>query len=142
MVGSPVKPQYYNYLQKISHQNIHFIEKPRDPVLSTLYHNCHLYITADRNLFFGLPIAEAAFFGKPTIAFNHAAATEIIDNGQTGFIVDNEQKLKRLLKALITNPKHLAKLGQNAHKKAIDQFLWEKVAQQYHDFLQKITKTL
>lgn len=142
IVGVPIKPKYWRYLKKISRKNIHFIENPQDSDLSNLYNACDWLVTADRNLFFGLPIVEAAFFGKPAIAFNYAAATEIIDNGQTGFIIASEQQLKRLLKALITNPKHLAKLGQEAHKKAIDQFLWEKVAQQYHDFLQKINKTL
>ena len=42
---------------------------------------------------FGLVMIESMACGTPVIAFNHAAAPEVIDQGLTGFLVDNEQEM-------------------------------------------------
>jgi glycosyltransferase involved in cell wall biosynthesis len=39
---------------------------------------------------FGLVMIEAAACGTPVIAFNHGSVPEIVEDGVTGFIVDNE----------------------------------------------------
>jgi len=42
---------------------------------------------------FGLVMIEAMACGTPVIAFNHAAAPEVIDEGISGFIVNNEEEM-------------------------------------------------
>jgi len=42
---------------------------------------------------FGLVMIEAMACGTPVIAFNHAAAPEVVDEGVSGFIVNNEQEM-------------------------------------------------
>lgn len=42
---------------------------------------------------FGLVMIEAMACGTPVIAFDHAAAPEVIDNEITGFLVKNEQEM-------------------------------------------------
>jgi glycosyltransferase involved in cell wall biosynthesis len=42
---------------------------------------------------FGLVMIEAMACGTPVIAFNHAAAPEVINEGISGFIVNNEEEM-------------------------------------------------
>jgi glycosyltransferase involved in cell wall biosynthesis len=44
---------------------------------------------------FGLVLAEAAACGTPVIAFNRGAAPEIVEHGETGFLVDNVDEMVR-----------------------------------------------
>ncbi|MES2377407.1 MAG: glycosyltransferase [Bacteroidota bacterium] len=46
---------------------------------------------------FGLVMIEAMACGTPVIAFNHAAAPEVIDDGLTGFIVNTEDEMLKAL---------------------------------------------
>jgi len=49
---------------------------------------------------FGLVFIEAMACGTPVIAFNRGAASEIIEDGLTGFIVDNEEEALLALRRL------------------------------------------
>lgn len=64
IAGKNEKSKYLKYLKKISSPNTKFTLDPSDHQLTKLYSSCDVYITADRYLFFGLPIAEAAFFSN------------------------------------------------------------------------------
>lgn len=46
---------------------------------------------------FGIVMIEAMACGTPVIAFNHAAAPEVVDNGLTGFIVNTEDEMLNAL---------------------------------------------
>jgi len=49
---------------------------------------------------FGLVIVEAMMSGTPVIALNHGSVPEIIDSGQTGYIVNNIQEMIQALAAV------------------------------------------
>jgi glycosyltransferase involved in cell wall biosynthesis len=49
---------------------------------------------------FGLAMIEAMLCGTPVIAFARGAAPEIVDEGITGFLVDDEGEMARVLAAL------------------------------------------
>jgi glycosyltransferase involved in cell wall biosynthesis len=42
---------------------------------------------------FGLVMIEAMACGTPVIAFNHGAVSEVVVNGKTGFVVENEDQM-------------------------------------------------
>ena len=50
---------------------------------------------------FGLVMIEAMACGTPVLAFNRGSVPEIIDEGVTGFIVDNEDEAVRRMGALL-----------------------------------------
>lgn len=138
IVGKPEKPKYLKYLKKISTKNIKILPNLTDSQLSNLYKKCDLYVTADRNLFFGFPITEAAFFAKPALAFNFAAAKEIIEPGKTGFLVKNQKQFGEVLKKSISNPQLLKIFGKNAQNRANKMFKWQKIANEYNKFFPEI----
>jgi glycosyltransferase involved in cell wall biosynthesis len=56
---------------------------------------------------FGMVIVEALAAGTPVLAFAHGAAPEIVDHGETGFLVDDEDEMAAMV----------AKVGEIAPEK-------------------------
>lgn len=141
LAGSTPNVVYLNYLKDlIKGYNIEIHTDLSDKKLAKFYHQCDIYATCDHYLFFGLPIIEAAFYGKPAIALNFCAATELIINRKTGLVTENLEDFKEGLLLLIKDQKLRLKLGQNAKKKAERDFAWKKIAKKYEKFLKKYAK--
>ena len=135
IVGTSIKPKYLSYLKRHASPNVHFKTKVSDRELARLYKDSDVYVTCDRFLFFGLPIAEAAFFQKPSIALGYAAAKELIDHGKTGYIAKNLDEFAMFLEKLTIDPKLAQNLGKNAQKKAQKIFNWQRIIEQYQMLL-------
>ena len=78
IAGSQPKAKYLKYLKKIGGNNLKIVIDPSDSQLAKLYSASDIYVNADRYLYFGLPITEAASFGLPTVSFDFAAAKELV----------------------------------------------------------------
>ncbi|OQX51524.1 hypothetical protein B5M47_00230 [candidate division CPR3 bacterium 4484_211] len=130
LAGSLGSKKYLNYLKKISTPDVLFYTNIPDKQLATFYQSCEAYATCDRYLFFGLPIMEAASFGKPSLALNFCAANEIIKHGKTGFIADNLEEFKNYLEQFIQKEEVRKKLGKNA-KQFSQKFSWKNTAEEY-----------
>lgn len=140
IVGSVRFPNYLTYLKKSASSGVIFLKDIGDQKLAKLYQQALFYVTADRFLFFGFPPLEAAFFKKPTIAFDFAAASEIIDQGKTGFVAKNKKRFENFCLKLITGNKLRKTLGENACRKVKKQFTWKKCGRNYINFFDKILK--
>ena len=138
ILGSSTNPKYLSYLSKIKRSNIKIIEDPSDYKLTKSYQDCDFILSADRYLFFGFPIAEAAFFQKSAISLDFAAAREVIKNNKTGFVVKSPKEMTQAIEKLINDPQLLKNLGENAQKRAQDLFTWQKIAKKYLERLEKL----
>ncbi|MBI2011693.1 glycosyltransferase family 4 protein [Candidatus Daviesbacteria bacterium] len=138
IVGTKVKANYFKYLKKIAGRGIKFVINPSDKELAKLYEQSDLYISADKYLFFGLPISEVAFFAKPAISLDFGAAKELINNNQTGFIAKNTNELVPLIDKLLKKPSLRVKMGQNAKKRASQLFNWREISLIYLRFIKSI----
>ncbi|MFH0889577.1 MAG: glycosyltransferase family 4 protein [Candidatus Aenigmatarchaeota archaeon] len=80
---------------------------------------------------FGLPIAEAASFGKPSVATRIFEETGVI-NKKTGLIVpeQNPEKLSEAMLKFVKNKKLRTSMGLNA-KKFSKRFDWDKTANKF-----------
>jgi glycosyltransferase involved in cell wall biosynthesis len=74
---------------------------------------------------FGLVMIEAMACGTPVIAFNRGSVPEIIDDGLTGFIVENE--LAAI--AAVSRLAHLSRRNVRAH--FAERFTARRMAQDY-----------
>ena len=77
---------------------------------------------------FGLVAVEAMLAKKPVIGSNHGGLTEIIENNETGFLVDpnNEIELAKALQKLIEDNTLRNEFGKNGFKRANKFFTLEK----------------
>lgn len=73
---------------------------------------------------FGLVVIEAMEHGIPVIATNHGGPTEIIDDGENGYLVDYktcDEMANRIIE-LATNEKDRKELGEKGKRKKREQF--------------------
>jgi glycosyltransferase involved in cell wall biosynthesis len=85
---------------------------------------CDLYSSASLWEGFNIPLAASQANGKPAVAFNVGAHSEVLLNGKTGFLVDTVEEFQDKLEALIESNELRNKMGLAAsqHTKA---FAWE-----------------
>ncbi len=85
--------------------------------------------------FEGMPITilEAMFAGLPVIASNVGGVSELVDNEQGGFLVDNKKldEIKSQLSWLIKNPLMRKQMGEYNLQKAKTNFTLEKMVKAY-----------
>lgn len=137
IVGSQPKQKYVNYLKQLGGKMVRIIINPSDKQLSRIYQSSDIYTSADRYLYFGLPIMEAAQFGIPAVSLNLAAAKEVIDHNKTGFVAKNIAEFSNFLKILIENKQLRSKLGKNAQIKS-RYLTWERCARKYEQAMRKV----
>lgn len=85
--------------------------------------NADLYVCPSRDEGYNIALAEAIILGLPCVATNCSGPDEILNNGQYGCLVDNnEEALYLCLKELIYNPNklHQLKLLSNQRKTFFD----------------------
>ena len=82
---------------------IEFISSPSDNELRILYSNARAQIFPQIEDF-GLVAAEAQACGLPVLAFNHGGGGEIVLNGKTGLLFD-EQKPETIIEAVLESEK-------------------------------------
>jgi glycosyltransferase involved in cell wall biosynthesis len=73
---------------------------------------------------FGLVIAEAMAAGKPVIATAHGGPTEMVVEGETGFLIppNDPYALASAIKNLLAHPEEASRLGRAARRRFIDHF--------------------
>lgn len=79
---------------------------------------------------FGLALAEANAMGLPGIGFAYArGVNELIIDGKTGYLANNEEEYVKLLEILMDNKALRVEMGEAARremKKYAPQIIWEK----------------
>jgi len=83
---------------------------------------------------FGLVMVEAMACGTPVIAFNRGSVPEIIEDGRTGFIVENTREAVQALKKI-----KLIK-RENCRKRVEKMFSQEKMVENYEKVYQRILR--
>jgi len=137
IVGSAPQSKYLNYLKSIKNNETKILTNVSDKKLVELYTHSDIYVTADKYLFFGMPILEAASFGKPAIAYDFCAASELIEHGKTGYVAKTDDEFEKYMKKLIDNPKLRSKMGRQAKVRSAN-FSWDKTAREYKKMFKKL----
>lgn len=91
---------------------VRFLGRVDDRQLDDLYRSCRLFVMPSRDEGFGLVFLEAMRAGKPCIG-GRGAASEIIEHGVTGLIVDPDSRheLSAALERLYSEPDTCQQFG-------------------------------
>lgn len=84
---------------------------------------------------FGLVMAEAMSCGTPVIGFNRGSVPELIINGKTGFIIDSQEGIGGLKKALARLP---AINSKDCREHVIKNFSLDKMIDSYEKLYQEV----
>jgi glycosyltransferase involved in cell wall biosynthesis len=73
---------------------------------------------------FGLVVAEAMAAGKPVIATRHGGPTEMVVEGETGFLIppNDASALASAIQNLLAHPEEAARLGRSARRRFLEHF--------------------
>lgn len=81
---------------------------------------------------FGLVMIEAMACGTPVVAFNHGAVSEVVVDGKTGFVVENEEQM-------VEPVKKIDKIERIDCRKQVEQnFTIEKMVDSYEKALKTV----
>lgn len=86
---------------------------------------------------FGYAIVEAMACRKPVIAFNVSSNPEIIDDGRTGFLIEdmNVEKFLQKIELLIGDRELRRKLGEEGRKKVERDFSLDRVVREVEEMI-------
>jgi len=88
----------------------------------------------------GQSVIEASLMKKPVIATNVGGIPEVIENGSTGYLIENDEHDVWInkIKFLLSDKKNRERLGENGRKVMIEKFNWEKTAKRFLEILNQM----
>jgi glycogen(starch) synthase len=93
----------------------------------------------------GLPLValETALMARPLIAARVGGLPELIEDGDTGLLVDSEdpQALVKAIQFVLDHPRAAKAMGEAARKRALKLFAWERCVDAYDALYRKLAST-
>ena len=144
-------PELYNLKKIVKEKNLEknilFVGTVNDSQKKFLFEKAQLLImptldeTQNRSIEgFGIAYIEAAFFSIPSIASDIGGTPEAVIDNFTGKIIKNIDDLFLTIRELLLDPKQINHLGENAKKRAIEEFKWDYISKKYLSLISKVTK--
>ena len=131
IIEPELKNQKINYLQELSHEK-----------LNVVFANSKLLICPFKwEEAFGLVMIESMACGTPVVAYNRGAVSEIIKDGETGFIVEpgNLKAMAEAVKKIYAmSSDEYTKMRKACRKHVEENFTAQKMAQGYEKIYQKV----
>jgi UDP-glucose:(heptosyl)LPS alpha-1,3-glucosyltransferase len=139
VVGSDDRREYSGALEKLAiRSKVKFLEPSHDVI--KFYAAADAYVGPSLEDAYGLPVLEAMACGLPVIASARAGASEIVREGENGFVLrhpEDFQELTVLLRRLCSNPNLCVHLGEEAARTAKGQ-TWDRNALDTWEFLKAV----
>jgi glycosyltransferase involved in cell wall biosynthesis len=141
------EPVYTGQIQKIIEQNnlSSFIylygALDKEPLIEKL-RQAHVLVIPSSYEGYGIVYLEGMGFGLPALGTTAGAAGEIIEDGQTGYLIEpnDSATLFAKLKSFAEDRELLTRLSINARKRYLRQPSWETTAESIRNFLYLVTK--
>ena len=140
VVGSDDPSFYRPLLDRLGLQERIRFEKPSSDVL-LFYAAADLYIGPSLEDAFNLPILEAMACGLPVIASAYTGASEIIRDGETGFILRDPQdhlELASLIRRIQAEDALRLSMGAAASHYLMTNYSWDENAEKTRQLLESI----
>jgi phosphatidylinositol alpha-1,6-mannosyltransferase len=104
--------------------HVHFIRDLSYGQLSACYAAADLFALPSRGEGFGFVYLEAMARGKPVIGGAHGGATEVIQDGVTGYLVQHGDavQLATSIDAILSNPELARQMGQRGRERVEKEF--------------------
>lgn len=112
-----------------------------EATLAELYRRSAAFVMPSRGEGFGLVYLEAMRAGKPCVAARGGAAGEIVQDGETGLLVDPEDRdeLDRALVRLLDDPDRRREMGQAGRRRWAESFSGRAFRRRLFPHLDRLT---
>ena len=119
-------------------RNIVFLGKVDEDKLITLYNACDIYISASFWELFGLTFLEALFCGKPIVARNAFAMTELVRESRAGVLFNKNEEIHEAIIECLSRKKEFERNALLFRKRYIRQNNWEKYIKSLETIYEKV----
>jgi GT2 family glycosyltransferase/glycosyltransferase involved in cell wall biosynthesis len=121
----------------LKNQGVLSLANVSEEMMPLVYSACDLYTTCSYWEGFDLPVGEAQYFGKPVVCYNIGAHPEIMLDGKTGYIVENQEQFEAKVLSLAADKKKRTEMGQCA-KEFVKKFSWQNSIDNYDTEIRKV----
>lgn len=143
IVGSlNVEPNYAKQIQAYITENnlssfVFLHNSLNNEPLKEKLKNAHILIVPSSYEGFGIVYLEGMCFGLPAIGTTAGAASEVIEHGKTGYLIEpnDSAALAKVISNLAEDRNLLNQLSRNARERYMRQPVWEETAEQIRQFL-------
>ena len=128
-----------NFVKKEKMENfVTFFGRVSDSKLRELYAQAHIFIMLQRIQPFGLVFTEAMSCGTPVVACKPGGTEEIIEDGKTGFLIDeyDGEMLNKCIEKILDKPELSVSMGLKGRQKVKEEFESSKQYDKLRDLLQ------
>ena len=118
-------------------ENVTYIEKIENKYMSEIYCVADVFINTNDKEIYGMSILEAMYCACPVVAKRAPGPEFIIENGQTGYVIDNYNKQiwYEKINDIVLNRELFGKNSKNRIEK---KFLWSAICSKYKVLFNKI----
>ncbi len=127
----------FSHLQVVSTKNIKFYGKLNQLKLSEVLKSMDILFLPSRSEGFPKVILEAAASGIPSIVYSDYGASEWIEDGKNGFIVNEFSDVEDVVNKLLSE-KHLLQHCSKEVVNLADKFAWKKKIKDWEEEINKI----
>ena len=128
-----------NFVKKEKMENfVTFFGRVSDSKLRELYAQAHIFIMLQKIQPFGLVFTEAMSCGTPVVACKPGGTEEIIEDGETGFLIDeyDGEMLNKCIEKILDKPELSVSMGLKGRQKVKEEFESSKQYDKMRDLLQ------
>lgn len=121
---------------------VRFLGEKKGLALESEYRNCDIFIAPSRYESFGLIYAEAMSFAKPSIGTRAGGIPEVIEDGKSGILCENENvdSFAKAILDLLDNPSLAHELGQAGRRRALELFDMRNLIRKTEDYYSSIQR--
>ncbi|MCH7332370.1 glycosyltransferase family 4 protein [Acinetobacter modestus] len=112
-----------------------------DKILSSFYYLADIHIFPVKNISedpegFGMVAIEAATHGTPTVAFSTGGIIDAIENGKSGFLIEDEN-YEKLITNIIRILENKSIISTTECINYAEKFAWYNLSKKFNDILEK-----
>lgn len=122
---------------------VYFAGRLEQDDLIALYRQAEVFVHPSGFELFGIVVAEAFASSLPVVASNTGSLPELVEHGETGLLFKegSEEELFQAIKLVLEDKVLARKLAEQAHKKALREYRWEKTVDKVERLIKNWEKT-
>ncbi len=124
-------------------RHVHFLSGLSYPEISACYQAAEIFALPSRGEGFGFVYLEAMAHGKPVIGGAHGGAPEVIQDGETGYLVQHGDpvQLATSIDALLANPEQARRMGEAGRQRMENEFRFPAFAKSFKKILRELCES-
>ena len=145
IVGSGDDRAWLDHIARDSgvQRHVHFLSGLSYPEISACYQAAEIFALPSRGEGFGFVYLEAMAHGKPVIGGAHGGAPEVIQDGETGYLVQHGDpvQLATSIDALLANPEQARRMGEAGRQRVENEYRFPVFAKSFKKILRELCES-